>query len=305
MVELAGRRAALLVAAMCGLILLNLATFLAAYPQVSNVEEPCCENGTVAKDFSAYYVGAYRLLNDPSQVYARGFIPDGEIHVYPVQEQYKYLPSFLLLISPLLLLSYQQAIITFDVLQFLLLPLVGLLVYLLVRDRGFWATLLVAAVALLLPWPAPGWGLSVPYFWQWKEGQAKVFETFLLLLSFYSGRMGRPLLSGALLGLSFYDPRFAIVAIPLFVTCNRRRIRTASVSLAATLLVTNLPLFFFGMGAGFVAMVFCTGLSSVFYPYALIPLLTVVSITAIYYDDVVAAFGRPLGPPPPYVNEKV
>jgi hypothetical protein len=292
-VELAGRRTALLVAAMCGLILLNLATFLAAYPQVSNVEGACCENRTIAKDFSAYYVGAYRLLNDPSQVYARGFIPDGEIHVYPIQEQYKYLPSFLLLISPLLLLTYQQAIISFDVFQFLLLPLIGLLVYLLVRDKGFWATLLVAVIALLLPSPAPGWGLSVPYFWQWKEGQAKVFETFLLLLSFYSGRRGRPVLSGALLGLSFYDPRFAVVAVPLFVTCNRGRIRTASVSLAATLFVTNLPLLFFGMGAGYVAMVFTTGLSSVFYPYALIPLLTVISVTTIFHADVLAAFGRP------------
>jgi hypothetical protein len=305
MVALAARRAALLVAAMCGLILLNLATFLAAYPQVSNVEGACCQNGTIAKDFSAYYVGAYRMLNDPSQVYTKGFIPDGEIHVYPVQEQYKYLPSFLLLISPLLLLSYQQAIIAFDLVQLLLLPLVGLLVYLLTRDKGPWATLVVAALALLMPWPAPGWGASVPYFWQWKEGQAKVLETFLLLLSFYFGRRGKPAPSGALLGLSFYDPRFAFIAIPFFVACNRRRVRTASASLAAALFVTNLPLLFSGMAGGFVSMVLSTGISSVFYPYALIPLLTVISITVIHSEDVLAALGRPSQDRPPYVNEKV
>lgn len=287
--ELTSRRKRVLFAVMFGLILLNLVTFLEAYPQVANVQGECCANKTISKDFSVYYVGVYRLLNDPSQVYTRGFIPDGEIHVYPVQGQYKYLPSFLLLISPLLLLSYQQAIISFDVLQFLLLPLMGLLVYLLVRDKGIWAALLVAVIVLLLPSPAPGWGLSIPYFWQWKEGQAKVLETFLLLLSFYSGRKGRPALSGALLGLTFYDPRFAVVAIPLFATCNRTKIRTASISLGATLFVSNLPLLFFGMGAGFVGMVFTTGLSTMFYPYALIPLLTVVSLTALNYKEVVAA----------------
>src|SRR5450759_3492919 len=81
------------------LIALNLVTFLAALPQISNLEQACCTDGQfVAKDFSAYYVGLWRLFHDPTQVYTHGFIPDGEIHVFPVQEQYKYLPSFLLMI---------------------------------------------------------------------------------------------------------------------------------------------------------------------------------------------------------------
>jgi hypothetical protein len=58
---------------------------------------------------------------------------------------------------------------------------------------------------------------------------------------------------------------------------------SGDVILGATLFVSNLPLLFFGMGGGFVEMVFNIGLSTMFYPYAPIPLLTVVSPTALNY----------------------
>ena len=285
----AGRRKLLIALAFAVMILLNLVTFVAAFPQIAGVESGYAVGTAAARDFSAFYVGAWRLLNDPSKVYAWGYLPDGELHVFPVQEQYKYLPSFLLIVSPLLLLSYQQAIIAFDLIQFLLLPLVAFLVYCLTREKGTTAVLLVGAIALLLPFPAPGWSLSVPYFWQWKEGQSKVVETLFLLLSLYFGRRGRSLPSGAFLGLSFFDPRFALVALPLFYAWNREKLRSAVVALLLTLLVTNLPLLWPGTGAGFVEMVFTTGLTSILYPYALIPLLTVVALTVLYRKDVVLA----------------
>lgn len=73
---------------------------------------------------------------------------------------------------------------------------------------------------MLLPAAAPGWGFSVSYFWQWKEGQSKVIETLLLTVSFYLGMKGRPVWSGVILGIAFFDPRFALAAIPLFLTYN-------------------------------------------------------------------------------------
>jgi hypothetical protein len=276
------------------LIGLNLVTFLAAYPQVSHLDDG---GQLVAKDFSAYYIGAWRLLHNPSQVYSRGYINDGEIHVYPVQEQYKYLPSFALVISPLLLLKYQEAIIAFDAIQFAMLPFVGLLVCLLLADRRAWIVLAVSAIALLAPSPAPGWGFSVAYFWLWKEGQAKVLETILLLLAFYAASKGKPVLSGILLGLSFFDPRFAVVSVPLFLAYNRRRLKASVISLLGTLAVSNVPLLYPGMAQGFIGMVLATGISTVFYPYSLIPLLTAVALSLANYREIVLAVRPSLNRP--------
>jgi len=82
----------------------------------------CCSNQPLAKDFSGVYTGAWRLFNDPAQVYTQGYVADGEVHIYPQPEQYKYLPSFLLLVSPVLLVKYQDAIVLCDIVQFSLLP---------------------------------------------------------------------------------------------------------------------------------------------------------------------------------------
>ncbi|HYR04486.1 MAG TPA: hypothetical protein VEO75_03775 [Nitrososphaerales archaeon] len=274
------------------LIALNLVTFLSAYPSISNLETACCASGQfAARDFSAYYVGLWRLLHDPTQVYTHGFVADGEIHVFPTQEQYKYLPSFLLMTSPLLPLGYQQAIVVFDVFQFLLLLPIGLLIYLLVKHKGSAATIAVGVVVLLAPAPAPGWALSVPYFWLWKEGQAKVLETFMLLLSFYLGKRGLPYPSGLVFGLSCFDPRFGLIALPVFIMYNRTRISPSGVALISTLAVSNAPLIIFPqMGAGFLQMVFTTGIPTVFYPYALIPLFAVASLWLLNRKEMASAW---------------
>ena len=276
---------------MAALIALNLVTFVAAYSQVSNLQ-PCCVDGQfVARDFSAYYVGLWRLSHDPTQLYTHGFLADGEVRVLPIQEQYKYLPSFLLMTYPLLLLGYQQAIIAFNVFQFLLLIPIGLIIYLLVREKGLAITLAVGAFVLLAPFPAPGWSLSVPYFWLWKEGQAKVLETFLLLFSFYLGTREKPVLSGIVFAMACFDPRFGLIALPVFVMYNRKRISTSAFAFAATLLVSNAPLVLYPqMGLGFVEMVLTSGIATVFYPYALVPLFAVVSLWLINRKEMALAW---------------
>ncbi|MGA2666258.1 MAG: hypothetical protein ABSF83_15075 [Nitrososphaerales archaeon] len=288
-----GRRILILAAVMAGLILLNLVTFVDAYPETKVADSGCCSDRTLAKDFSAFYVGAWRLFNDPSNVYTPGAVSDGgPAIVGPQPESYKYLPSFLFMVAPLLSVGYQQALTAFDVFQFLLLPLVALLVYRLVGEKGLAATVVVAVIALLQPSPLPHWSLSASYYWQWAEGQSKVLETFLVLLGLYLGKAGRPAASGGVLALSAFDPRFTLLALPLFATYNRARLRPAFLSLAAVSLATNAALLYPGVGSGFVTMLLSTGLTTPLYYYALIPLLTIVALTVVDAREVAAAFGR-------------
>jgi hypothetical protein len=289
---------AIVLVAVSGLIILNLFTFIAAYPHTLTITPPGGSESPrpLAKDFCAYYIGAWRLFHNPSQVYTPGFVNDGEPPMYPHPELYKYLPCFLLIIAPLSLVSYQQGFALFDVFQFLLLPLIAYMTYELVNKKGVAVTLIVFVIVLLQPSPLPHWSFSVPYFWQWKEGQAKVFETLLLLLSFYLGSVGKPKLSGVALALSFFDPRFALVALPLFVMYNKDRILASVTALAGTLVVSNLMLLYPGLGAGFLEMVFSSGLTTTFYPYALIPLLTVLSISIVNGKEIVATVRGLLSP---------
>jgi hypothetical protein len=277
-------------ALMAVLIVLNLFTFVAAYPETQKVDPGCCSDRDLAKDFSAFYVGAWRLLFDPHNVYTPGAVSDGGPSISPRPESYKYLPSFLLMIMPLLVLGYQQALTAFDVLQFLLLLPIAWLVYRLVGEKGLIVTALVAVVVLLQPSPVPHWSLSATYYWQWAEGQSKVLETFFILLSFYLGKAGRPVLSGAILALSTFDPRFTLVALPLFVMYNRASLRSAFSVLGLVLLLTNATLLVPGVGSGFLAMVLGSGLSTPLYYYALIPLLSIAALTVVNLGEVIAAF---------------
>ncbi len=81
------------------LIGLNFYTFSVAYLTMTH---PLNLGGTdVPRDFSVYYIAAWRMLHNPSQIFTNGSLNDGEPEIYPAVTPYKYLPSFLLLISPL------------------------------------------------------------------------------------------------------------------------------------------------------------------------------------------------------------
>ena len=98
-------------AAVLVLIALNLYTFTVAYPETYTPSPGISTSGNIlAKDFSAYYVGAWRLWHNPSQIYHFGALGSSEPVTPPYPEAYKYLPNFLLITSPFLLLDYQQAL---------------------------------------------------------------------------------------------------------------------------------------------------------------------------------------------------
>jgi hypothetical protein len=273
------------------LIALNLYTFIAAYPETYTPSPGITTTGSIlAKDFSAYYIGAWRLLHNPSQIYHFGTLGGSEPVILPHPEAYKYLPSFLLIISPLLTLDYQQALLAFDVIQFLLIPLMAYMLYKLLDRKHMAVTFAVMVIALLLPFPTANWGMSPSYFWQWGEGQAKVAVTFLLLLSFYLGSKGKPYLSGVALALGFFDVRFGLLAVPLFVMYNRKNLKAATASAAAALALSNVMLLYPGMGSSFLSMVFGSGLTTPLYYYAYIPLFTTLALIVVNFKELITAF---------------
>jgi hypothetical protein len=280
------------IVAVAVVIALNLYTLILAYPQTYTPSNGITPSAPIlAKDFSAYYIGAWRLWNNPSHIYASGTLNDGEPLILPHPETYKYLPSFLLLVSPFLTLSYQQALTAFDIVQFLMLPFIAFFIYKILNGKPLAVIFIVTLIALFLPLPFPQWGFSPSYYWQWGEGQAKVFVTFLLLLCFYLGWRNKPLLSGIAFAFGFFDPRFGLLAIPLFVSFNRKNIKLAGVSAVISLLLSNGMLLVSGIGSSFVTMVFSNAVATPLFYYSLIPLVTLSVLIAVNFKDEGRAFG--------------
>jgi hypothetical protein len=261
------------------IVVLNLYTFSLAYPTMN---KPLNLWGTdVPRDFSVYYVAAWRMLRDPSQIFNTQTLNNGEPAIYPPITPYKYLPSFLVLISPLLTLSYYQAFLVFDAFQFILLPIMAFLLYTLLEKQHPIVALLVLVAVLVLPYPMAGNGLSVSYFMSWAEGQAKIFLAFLLLLSFYFGCKGKAALSGVAFALGAFDPRFAVLALPLFLFYNVGKLKKAVVPMAIVFVAFNAALFYPGTATGFVRMVFGSGTTTPFYTPAWIPIVMLACLMAV------------------------
>jgi hypothetical protein len=283
----------ILIVAVAAVISMNLYTFVIAYPETYTITPGINTSGTpLAKDFSAYYMGAWRLWNNPAHIYNFGALNDGEPSILPHPEEYKYLPSFLLIVSPLLALNYQQALLAFDIIQFMLLPLMAYILYKLLENKHIAVALAVMVIALLLPFPTLNQGLSLSYYWQWGEGQAKVFLTFLLLLSFYFGNRGKPYLSGIALAFGFFDPRFGLLALPLFILYNRENLKAATISLLGSLAISNAMLLYPRMAPNFLSMVFASAVTTPLYYYALIPFFTLLALIIANFKELVAAFHR-------------
>lgn len=272
-------------------IALNLYTFIVAYPQTYTPSHGITPTAPIlAKDFSAYYIGAWRLWNNPAHIYVNATFA-GEPVFKPYPEAYKYLPNFLLVVSPFLALPYQQALTAFDIIQILLLPLMAYFIYKIESNKPLAITFIVIVIALLMPFPTSQWGFSPSYYWQWGEGQAKVFITFLFLLSFYLAWKGKPVLSGIALSFGFFDPRFGLLAIPLFVTFNRKNLKKAFVSLIGSLLVSNAMLLYPGVSSSFLSMMFSQAVSTPLFYYSLIPLFTLSALIAVNFKEEGRAFG--------------
>ncbi len=125
--------------------LLNLSIFCFAYPETFKPESP-----TLARDFSAYYVGAWRLIHNPTQIY-NGSVQPGDYRIIGQAQPFKYTPSFLILFAPFLMLNYQNALNAFDIMQFLLILALAFFVYQLVKDKNLFLAIIVAVIVLVDP----------------------------------------------------------------------------------------------------------------------------------------------------------
>jgi hypothetical protein len=170
--------------------------------------------------------------------------------------------------------------------------------YRLLSKKGLAVTLLVAVIVLLQPFPLPNWGFSVSYFWQWGEGQAKVFLTFLLLLAFYLGYSGKPRFSGIVFAFGAFDPRFGLLALPLFLMYNRKKLWASVGSMVVTLLLSNMALLYPGTGSAFLNMILSSGLTTPPYYYAFIPLLTMIALIVVNRSEIVETFSHTISSKP-------
>lgn len=296
------RRTALLIVALVA-IGLNVATFYSAYPQMFTT------TATKARDFSAYYIGAWRLFNNPDKIYSGGF-QKGDYPILPKPGTFRYAPSFLLMIAPFRVFNYQTAMIVFNFIQLFLLPAIALMIYRLLRDRNI--AVVAAILVLVLLQPLPGldhilqtWRVNMlvsiiktqsvtnvkdtfswSYYYNWIDGNAKVLTTFLMIACFYLGRLMRPYSSGFFLGLVAYDPRFALISLPLAIVYNRMALRSFVVASIGTLLASNFLVLYHSIGLHFV--VSTVNHPTGFYAYTWIPFYAAIGLTIVNYRELVS-----------------
>jgi hypothetical protein len=275
----------LVVLVICAFVVQAYRVFLETYPIMTG---GAFGGSNYALDFGSYYNSAWRLTHNLTQLYtnapARGDYP-----LAALPTDFKYLPFFSFFMLPMLRLDYTSAFVTWNAFQFLLMPIIGLLLYRALRDFNVIGIVGVIWIALLQPIPFPPhyalstYGLyhSQSYYWQWAEGQAKVFETFLLAAAYYLSKGKKPYIAGLAYGLAFFDPRFPVYAIPLFLMVNRGQYRKFLVPVVGVLVAGDAILLYDGLAGSFLTMVQTIGLGTTFYQYTWIPLYTIAAVTTL------------------------
>jgi len=282
-------------------VALNAFTFCLAFPQAFQLPQ----SATFARDFSAYYIGEWRLFHNPTQIYYGGVVPGG-YQILPRPQTFKYAPSFLILFVPFLTLSYQNALAAFDLLQLALIPALAFFVYKLVKNKNLVLGSIAAVIVLIDPLPSPSIGNSVINFFHYRVaslnvhsfslgyyvgymlGNAHILQTVLLVGALYFGYAKKPWLSALLFAFGSFDPRGALVALPLLLWYDRHLMLKFITGTAAFLAATNLPFFFYyGIGFAFLHSEVNGFIVSQMYPYDWIPLYSIAALTIIEVITVV------------------
>ena len=247
-------------------VALNAITFGLAFPETF---KPV--TGAWARDFSAYYIGEWRLFHNPTTIYLGGAKP-GDYPILPAPQTFKYTPSFLILFAPFLILNYQNALTVFDIIQFALIPLLAFFVYKMVKDKSLVFASLAAVIVLIQPLPTPPLNqeplnflqnrffslnlqsFSPGYYVGYALANAHVLQVTLLVGALYFGFTKKPWISALLFAFGAFDPRWALLAIPLLLFYNRKKILSFIAGAALFLAITNLPFFFYyNIGFNFIA----------------------------------------------------
>jgi len=129
----------------------SLRILISAYPVITHGSQA---PNNYRLDFGVYYNAAWRLVHNPGQMYNQSSVP-GDYLSGALATNFKYLPFFPVFILPLLLLNYTSAIITWDVFQLLLMPVIGFLIYRAQKNYNVVVIVAVVWIALLQPIPIP------------------------------------------------------------------------------------------------------------------------------------------------------
>jgi hypothetical protein len=275
-------------------VALNAITFCFAFPETFKPE-----SNIWARDFSAYYIGEWRLFHNPTTIYWGGAQP-GDYKILPAPQTFKYAPSFLILFAPFLALSYQNAFTAFDLVQLALIPALAFFVYKMAKDKKYAFAAIAAVIILIQPLPTPPinqdalnlflfrffslnpQSFSPSYYAGYVLGNAHVLQTTLLVGALYFGFTKKPWFSALLFAFGAFDPRAALLVLPLLLWYNRKSIFPFLVGAASFLAITNLPFFFYyGIGFSFLRAEMSVSTISLMYPYDWLPIYAVLALTIL------------------------
>ena len=275
-------------------VALNAITFCLAFPETFKPESTIW-----ARDFSAYYIGEWRLFNNPTKIYAGGAYP-GDYQILPAPQTFKYMPSFMILFAPFLALSYQNALTAFDLVQLALIPALAFFVYKIVKDKNLVLGAIAAVIVLIDPLPSPSinsvevnllhyrvfslnaQSFSPSYYCGYVLANAHILQVVLLVGALYLGFAKKPWLSALLFAFGAFDPRAALLALPLLLWYNRQKILQFITATVTFVLATNLPFFFYyGIGFAFLHAEVNGNIVSQMYQYDWIPLYAVAALTIV------------------------
>jgi hypothetical protein len=281
-------------------VLLNFSVFRFAYPQTFTPQSI-----TLARDFSAYYIGEWRLFNNPTKVYYEGSQP-GDYPIVGQPQPFKYTPNFLILFAPFITLGYQNALNVFDIVQFLSMMGLAFFVYKLVEERNLFLAAVVAVIVVVDPLLfAPSIGYDMASFFHYRIfslhvqtvspcyyagyllANAHILQNVLLVGALYFGFAKKPWLSALFFAFGLFDPRCALFAVPLLLWYNRQSLWKFVGGTAVFLAATNLPFFFYyGVGVTFLQSVVSGEVVSQMYLYDWIPLHSIAALTIMEIIEV-------------------
>ena len=268
---------------------LNVATFITAYPRTFKPLDQ-----TYAADFSAYYIGEWRLFNNPTTIYYSGEYIPGDYVITPKPQTFMYTPSFLVFFAPFITLDYQDALTVFNFIQLISIFALALLLYKLLLNRDLIIGCIAAVVILLFPvLDLNYFGLQYifqSYYWGYALANAHVIQTALIVGAIYFAYTKKPLLSAFVLAVSSFDPRVTLLAIPLLIWYNKGNLRKFLAGSALFITAFNLPFFFYNnIGFTFIQKRVSGETFGAMYAYDWLPLVAVATLTVVEAVTVYAA----------------
>jgi hypothetical protein len=276
-------------------VILNFSIFAQAYPLTFTPQ-----TDTLERDFSAYYIGEWRLFNNPTQVYHDGSLP-GDYPLAAQPQPFKYIPNFLILFAPFSILSYQNALSAFDIVQFLSMIPLAFFTYKLVKDKNLFLAAAVVLIVLLQPIlisPSIAYDdanflhyrmislnvqtFSPSYLCGYTLANAHILQNTLLVGALYFAFSKKPWLAALMFTFGAFDPRVALVAAPLLLWYNRQSLVKFVGATTVLLVATNLPFFLYsGIGESFLNLVVTGNVVSQMYLYEYIPLYSIMALTLL------------------------